>query len=181
MSREGSRVPFIKFDGIRLSEAKKLMSPGTSLASLAAACGLEAKGSFPFDLFTSLDFLKEKQLPPLAKDWTSRLNPSKNLTQAEVDACLEVFADNQCASVKDYLQIYLRKDCDLLLQGLAVLHQNYFDVMGLSFVQSARFTVSALASAAALSYLTRVKSVGVYSLNHARIYAASIYLFSLFF
>jgi hypothetical protein len=159
-----------------LTEAKKLMSPGTSLASLAAACGLEAKGSFPFDLFTSLDFLKETQLPPLAKDWTSRLNPSKNLTQAEVDDCLKVYADNHCRTVKDYLALYLRKDCDLLLQSLAVLHQNYFAVMGLSFVQSGKFTVSGLASAAALTYLTRNKSVGVYSLNHARIYSASIYI-----
>ena len=71
------------------------------------------------------------------------------MTQAEVDDCLKVYADNHCRTVKDYLAVYLRKDCDLLLQCLATLHENFYAALGLSCVQSAKFTVSALASAAA--------------------------------
>ena len=175
MQREGSSIRYLLLDGIRLCEAKRLACPGTSLDSLGRACKLEVvKGIFPFDRFTSLDFLDEPELPALASAWTSALAPHKNPTQVEVDAARAFYAASGFACVGAYLRHYLALDCLVLLRSLDAMHTRYYGILGLSFVESRKFTVSSLANAGAQTFLARHKRPGAFVCNHARLYGVSL-------
>ena len=175
MQREGSSIRFLTVDGIRLCEAKRLACPGTSLASLGRACELDvAKGIFPFDLFTHLSFLDEPQLPPDASSWKSALASHKNPTQAEVDAARSFYVASGFETVGHYLRHYLSLDCLVLLRSLDAMHTRYYEILGLSFVESRKLTVSSLANTGAQTWLARRKRPGAFVCNHARIYGVSV-------
>ena len=179
MQREGSSIRFLTVDGIRLCEAKRLACPGTSLASLGRACELDvAKGIFPFDLFTHLSFLDEPQLPPDASSWKSALASHKNPTQAEVDAARMFYDASGFQTVGHYLRHYLSLDCIVLLRSLDAMHTRYYDILGLSFVESRKLTVSSLANTGAQTWLARRKRPGAFVCNHARIYGVSFVVVS---
>ena len=51
-----------------------------------------------------------------------------------------------------------------------MLHGHYYELLGVSFVESRRFTVSSLANLGAFSYLARRGHAGAFAANHARLY-----------
>lgn len=170
--REGSRIRYMLINGVRLGEIKRLLAPGTSLASLGAACNLpDQKSIFPFAKFVSLDFLAEPRLPPDAAAWASDLNPEKNPTQAEVDAAIALFEAKQFKSISDFLEFYLTLDCEVLQQSVVAMHKVYYDILQLSFVDSRRYTVSSFASCAAQTWLARRKRGANFVVNHQRLYS----------
>ena len=172
MCREGARIKYIIIDSVRFSEIKRLLGPGTSLASLAKACNLEEeKFIFPFARFTSLSFLWEKELPRNAADWASDLNPEKTPSQDEVDAAIRLFHEKGFQSISSYLDYYLRLDVIITQQAVVKMSLVYYDILGLNIVDSRRLTVSSLASCAAQTFLARHKRPACYFPNHQRLYS----------
>ena len=174
VQKEGSKFRWLKLAGVRFCEIQHLLFPGTSLASLAKTCNLkESKGIFPFDKFTSMDFLEEPKLPNQAEDWLSQLNPSKAPSQADVDEALSLFDQERFANVGEYLQHYLALDVSILLQCVIAMEKEYTRILGLDFIEVGKITVSSLSAAGAQAFLTRQKRVAQFSCNHARLYAVS--------
>jgi hypothetical protein len=168
MRRQGNRIRSLRFEGIDVVEAKKLLAPGFSLSSMAATCGIpEEKQIFCFDRLTSRAFLDEPRLPASAADWTQSLDPRKAPTQREVDAAQADFDRLGCSSVKDFLVRYLENDVLLLLHSVIKLARSFHSTLGLHPVDSKRVTVSALATCASQAYLCSKKRVGQYFVNDA--------------
>lgn len=170
--REGSKIRHININGVRLGEIKRLLAPGSSLASLGAACNLKVEKSiFPFSKFTSLSFLDEVRLPADCADWVSDLSPDKVVTQAAVDQALALFEEKQMPNISAYLEYYLDLDCVVLMQSIVHMHDMYYQILGLSFVDSKRYTVSSFASCAAQTWLCRKKHGASFFPNHQRVYS----------
>jgi hypothetical protein len=172
MQREGSRIKKFSFAGVQILEAKRLLSPGFSLASLAKTCGLEMEKSiFPFSRLTDMEFLKRPGLPPDKEDWASDLNPGGGPTQAQVDEALELYRSKNFATVGAYLVFYLKKDVLILQMAMLKLCRGLYSALGLSPVDSRRFTISSLSTLGAQSYLMRRKKVGFFFCNDSTTYA----------
>ena len=175
VQKEGSKLRWLKLAGVRFCEIQHLLFPGTSLASLAKTCNLkDAKGIFPFDKFTSMDYLDESKLPQLSKDWQSLLNPTKAPSQQEVDEALSLFEREGFVNVGEYLQHYLALDVSILLQCVIAMEKEYMRILGLDFIEVGKITVSSLSAAGAQAFLTRGKRMAQFSCNHARLYAVSL-------
>jgi hypothetical protein len=171
LQRQGGQVIFIRIDGILLNDLKKLCGPGTSLNSLAAACGLQSKGIFPFRRLVSPAFLEEKELPADLESWQSDLNPSHSPTREQIDEARAFFVASGFTSVFQYLRHYLRLDTELLVRSAVILHDLYYQATRVSCVEAGHYTTSSLASLAAQHYLARERHVGGFFPNHARLYA----------
>ena len=74
---------------------------------------LNGKQHFPYVWFDSASKLHEKCLP--AKEHFYNDLKQTHITDADYAHCLEVWRKARCQTFKDYLEIYLRIDCGLLL------------------------------------------------------------------
>jgi hypothetical protein len=158
LRRLGSKITYLKFLGIEMAEAKKLLAPGFSLSSMASMCGLEeSKAVFPFEKFNSREFLELPSLPPKAEDWVSSLDPTKAPSQQTVDEALETFARLKCQKIKDFLIWYLRLDVILLLKAVVKLGRGFYSTLAVSPVDSRKYTISSLVTYAAQMRLMRDK------------------------
>jgi hypothetical protein len=180
MQREGSRIKKMSFAGVQIMEAKRLLSPGFSLATLAKTCGLkDQKGLFPFSQLTDMSFLKRDTLPADRSSWASELNPNGGPTQAEVDEALELYREMAFTSVSQYLIFYLKKDVTLLQQAMLKLCRGLYQSLGLHPVDSRKFTISSLSTTGAQSFLMRSKKIGMHFCNDSVAYAVRCILFIL--
>jgi hypothetical protein len=171
----GSKIRWLRFDGIRITEIKRLLGPGASLDSLGRACKLDqVKGHFPFGMMTSAAFLEEPHLPPLASDWESSLNPSKNPSQAQVDEHLAFYRASGFSKIGQFLDWYLSIDVTILLKAVLEMKKKYFSILQLDFIDSKKFTVSSFSSAGAQHFLARRKRPGQFVCNHRRIFRVRI-------
>jgi hypothetical protein len=176
MTRNGGKITSLIIDGLRIGEIKRLLSPGTSLAGLAKTVGIpESKASFPFQMFTSEAYLREKRLPEKSEQWQSDLSPGKKITQEEVDEIQKLYDLLGFKNVGDYLVHYLKLDCVILQKCIAAMHEKFYQCIELDFVECSKFTVSSLSSLAVQTFLSRNKRPGFFFPNHARMYAVSIY------
>jgi hypothetical protein len=161
----------MKFSGVVICEIKRLLGPGTSLASLGAACNLEqVKSIFPFRQFTTLSFLDRPSLPPDAADWTSDLNPTHSPSQEEVDKALAFFQAKKFSNIGQYLEFYLDLDVLILQRSVVAMADVYYDILGLNFIDSRRLTTSSLASAGSQAFLSRNVRPCNFFPNHQRLY-----------
>lgn len=171
LSREGSKIRHMKIESIKICEIKRLLGPGTSLASLGEACNLpQHKAIFPFSQFTTLEFLDLPKLPSDAKDWINDLNPDKSPSQSEVDQVLAFYDQQGFSQVSQYLDYYLNLDIVILQKAIIKMLQVYYKVLGLSFVDSRKNTVSSFASAGAQTFLARRCRPALFFPNHQRLY-----------
>ena len=169
--REGSTIRQILFDQIRIAEIRRL-APGTDLSGLAKMCNLkEEKFIFPFSKLTTFDFLLEPKLPSDCSEWASSLNPDKSPTQDQVNEALAFYEERGFTQVIEFLRHYLLLDCVILQKSCQAIGRVYFDIMGLHFVDSRKFTASSFSATGAQTYLARNRRPGCYFVNHARIYA----------
>ena len=170
--REGSRIRHMMINGVRLGEIKRLLAPGTSLSSLGESCNIpDQKGIFPFAQFTNLAFLEEEKLPSDCRLWASDLNANHAPTQAQVDVALALFEEKKFANISAYLEYYLNLDCLVLQKSIVVMHQEYYNILQLSFIDSRKHTVSSFASCAAQTFLARQKRGANFFPNFQRLYS----------
>jgi hypothetical protein len=166
MRRLGSKITYLKFQGIEFAEAKKLLAPGFSLSSMASMCGLEEeKAIFPFEQMTSREFLELPSLPTKAKDWASSLDMTKAPSQKRVDEAVQTFARLKCRNIKSYLFYYLRLDVILLLKAVVKLCRGFFNILKVSPIDCRKYTVSSLVSYAGQMRLMREKKCAQFFCN----------------
>ena len=171
MQKEGAKIRFLKMGELRITDIKRLLAPGTSLDSFGKLAGLDIKKSiFPFEKFTSRDYLLEPSLPTEASDWASKLNPDKNPSQADVNEALRTFEEQGMTCVGDFLRAYLILDVKVLLQATVAMAKTYYSILKLDFTEMGKFTVSSVASVGAAHYLARNKKPAMFHVNHARTY-----------
>jgi hypothetical protein len=171
IQKEGAKIRYLKIGSIRLTDIKRLLAGGTSLDSFGKMCGLDIQKSiFPFEKFTSRDYLSEPCLPSDAQDWASRLNPEKSPTQKEVDEALKQFREEKMSCVGDFLKKYLLLDVKILLRSIVAMAETYYKILKIDFTDSGLFTVSSLASLGAAHYLARNKKPAMFHCQHARTY-----------
>ena len=169
--REGSSIRHLLFDNIRIGEIRRL-TPLSDLSGLAKMCNLrETKCIFPFSKLTTFDYLREPRLPADKSDWVSSLNPDRAPSQQEVDSALEFFDRKGFTCVLDYLKFYLRLDVIILQRALKAIGRKYFQILGLHYIDSRKFTASSFSAAGAQTFLARHRRPGSWFVNHARTYA----------
>jgi len=172
IQREGTRIPWMRIQGVKLCEIKKLCSPGASLSSLGESCNLAVKKQlFPHKVNTHASFLDRATLPRDAKDWASDLNPAHSPSQAEVDEVLALYEEKGFQTIGQFLEYYLDLDCDILQKSAVAMHQRYYDILGLSYIDSRKSSVSSFSSCGAQTFLARHRRPAQYFANHCRLYS----------
>ena len=149
-----------------------MLPNGSSLEGFRAACRLteNVKMSFPFHrLEEDLSLLDQAELPPLASQWTSELT-GETPSQESVDAARQ-FCRDRGFDVRAYLKFYLRQDCEMLIRGVDVLRQTYFNLLNICFVDVGKYSVSSLAAMGAQRHLFKNKRVGMFSTDDYRVYS----------
>jgi hypothetical protein len=147
-------------------------APGTSLSSLGESAGVgRSKGIFPFSKLTSPAYLLEPRLPAAASEWVSDLDASKSPSQQEVDEANAAFDEMGMTCVGNWLDHYLGIDCEILQKAIVSLHDNYYALLGLSFIESRRSTVSSFSTCAAQTDLARHCRPGQLFVNHQRLFS----------
>ena len=173
--KKGSAIRKIKLGSISLGDLKFLLPPGFSLRSLAESCCLPfQKGHFPFTQLDSTDFLKEKSLPREVSKWKSELSPGQDISQAEIDAIRKFYEAAAFPNVNAYLEHYLHLDTILLQSGMLELDRLYFDLLGVSFSDSGKETISGLTSFASQMYLFRHKRPSMHMPQNRLLYSVNI-------
>jgi hypothetical protein len=172
ISRDGSRVKWIRVNDMYFCDIKRVLSPGTSLDALGKMCQLPVeKGIMPWDKFTSLSYLREKTLPSDAADWRSSLQPDRSPSQSDVDAALQIFRENNYSCIGDYLKSYVSKDVDILQKAIVKLSRSFYKQLGVNFLGLRKHTISSLSNTAAHSFLLRNKRPGIVSCQHSKYYS----------
>jgi hypothetical protein len=172
ISREGSRVRWIRADKIFWTDCKRLLPPGYSLSKFGKLCNLpEVKAAMCFEWLTDPDALDRiKTLPKDAAAWKSRLT-GEGPSQPEVDAAVKFFEESKFESLFDYLRHYLFLDTVILAKAFFSLLDGYFQLMRLCPIDSGTMTVSSFSFLSAQTELQRNKRVGNYFCNDARIFS----------
>ena len=172
IQREGSAIPWIKIENVKLAEIKRLVGPGASLASFAESSGLSVKKQlFPHKMNTSLEFLKKPTLPADCKDWASDLNPGRGPTQAEVDQVLAFYRENNFENCGQFLRFYLNVDVEILQRSAVTMHDKYYEILQLSYIDSRKSSASSFSSCGAQTNLARACAGAMFFQNHCRAYA----------
>lgn len=154
MTLAGGRVTFV--------DAKLMLGPGTSLASLARQCSLSmAKGIFPFCRLTSMSYLDETRLPVSASEWNENSLGGKTVDQAEVDEALATFDRLGCANVGEYMRHYLRLDVEILQSCLRHLYDMMLQSHGIDFVERRAFTAASMSMHSSQTFLARQRRVSM--------------------
>ena len=158
-----------------IAEIRGLLAPSINLAGLARMCGLSvSKGIFPFGKLTgNAAFLHETRLPSDPRKWINDLDPQHSPSQTEIDEALVAFENGGCRTVADYLKLYLADDVRILQRSVIALGNAYFQILGLHFIDSFRFTISSFLSYAMQMRLMRDCHPGMFFPNHAFLYAVS--------
>ena len=115
--------------------------------------------------------MDQPQLPPDCSSWASDLNPDHSPNQEAVDAAVALFEEKGFANISDYLEYYLTLDVEVLQKSVVAMHDVYYDILKLSFVDSRRFTVSSFASCAAQTWLARRQRGANFFPAHQRMYS----------
>ena len=176
MTKNGNRISRLSIGSLIFLEASKLTGPGMSLDKLGKSCNLKVeKGIFPFDELHGPEYLKNTSLPKARALWRNRLNPEKTPSRADVNKAIALFRKKRFQNVGEYMQFYLHKDCKILLESLLLYHDGYKKLLGLSFVDSRKFTVSSLSATGVQTYLMRNKRIGHFFCNNVQMYSVSTF------
>jgi hypothetical protein len=176
MSREGSKVKSISYDGITLLDVRKLLPAESSLNSFREMTGIKddeaAKFDFPWDLLDeSLAVLDQPELPPDAASWKSRLTGG-GPSQERVDELRSSFAKNGHKNCREWLRFYLENDVIMLAKGTQKLFEAYKELFDVQVVDVCKNTVSSLSFYAGQMHLYRKKAPGMFAVNNRKTYAA---------
>lgn len=167
MQAPGNAVNSITLGHVKFFECQKMLTPSSSLRTLAKMTQTEeVKGFFPFDRFVSMEYLQEKKLPSDAADWTSMLQGGKGPSQLEVDACLALFELKKFDNILQYLKYYLNLDVIILVKSMMSLFDTNYELTGIHPLEANKLTLSSFAFHSTQSHLMHDKRIGQFSVNH---------------
>ena len=173
VERRGNRVTTVSTrSGVCFRDVTKLLAPSMNLRRFGQLFGFEQeKAHFPFSLLASVEDLSRPGLPASADDpgWSSNLGYGK-ITQREVSEALALFESAGCSSLGDYLLAYLRLDVEILLKATVAWKSTLLQLVGVDFVDAARFTISSLSYDAGLREWERRLRLGCFFPNNSQHY-----------
>lgn len=111
----------------------------------------EEKFYFPYEAFTSLEFLKRKELPP-HKDFFNSMTTS-NITEDEYAKCVEIWEREGFETMKDHLVYYNMMDTVGMMSALQV-QSSYYRGLGLCMSKDAIHFLDSLPNIFILQCLT---------------------------
>lgn len=174
--KKGNRVTSLStWCGVEFRDITRLLAPSTSLRKFGQLFGLEqAKAHFPFAFLTSVERLKEAQLPVDEALWRSELS-GERLDSAALqrikDEAAAMWSALDCRTVDDYLAGYLHLDIEILYLGVQKWNSTLEEVLGLNFVELGRYTISSLSYTAGQKDLEKRLCVGSFFPNNSQMYA----------
>ena len=171
--RKGSEVTQLSYDsGLRFCDIAKLLSPGTSLQKLANAVGLRTKKMLmPYSLIDeNLEFLSLPSLPSEPEAYYSELNHKQPTKEMILEAQRD-FEAHGCASVGDYLILYLRIDVHLLHASLNLYLSKLCAITGCHVLDCDRYTLSSFSDVCAQNQLMTEKRPAYFICNSTRAYS----------
>lgn len=176
IERKGNRVVTLSVPalGIHFRDVAKLLAPGTTLRKFGGLFGLrQQKAHFPFSVLTSVSALSEPRLPRDDASWRSDLSGQQATAEelaavrAEAEALFEAAG---CRNVGDYLRAYLLLDVAILFEASQLWRRHLRELVGLDFVECAKYTISSLSYTAGLKALERSRRLGQFFPNNAQMY-----------
>jgi hypothetical protein len=150
-----------------------MLATGILLGALAKTVGLtETRFAFPFSSFCDYLFLAVPSLPTARDDWFDSLRgacpPQEVVNKARTE-----FVENSCATIYDYLTLYLKRDVYQLGRSAALLFGQYQQQFGTHPINSGKSSISSYSSNITnQKKLMRGKHVASYSPTHPLIHAA---------
>ena len=173
VERRGNRVTTVSAkSGVCFRDVTKLLAPSMNLRRFGQLFGFEQeKAHFPFSLLTSVRDLLRPGLPPSADDpaWRSNLGYGR-ISQREVSEALALFEEAGCQNLGDYLLAYLRLDVEILLKATVAWKSTLLQLVGVDFVDAARFTISSLSYDAGLREWEKRLRLGCFFPNNSQHY-----------
>lgn len=158
---------------IIFSDLSALLSPGVSLASLAKTVKLkDTKFFFPFSSWQNSSFLEQTSLPQDREGWWDALKGAYP-PQEVIAAAHAAFKHHNCATVFDYLAVYLRMDVYLLGRASVLLFQEYTTQFGVNPIDCEKRSISSYSANINQKQLMLGRRVACYSPTHSFIYAAT--------
>lgn len=175
MERRGNKVTTISTrNGICFRDIAKLLAPSTNLRKFGQLFGLEqSKAHFPFKMLTSVEVLKQPNLPTDDASWVSDLSGPKATSQSLSilkNEAFELFRQADCKNVGDYLRTYLKLDVDILYKASQCWRRQLQRTIGLDFVECRKFTISSLSYTAGLVHLQSKCRLGHFFPNNSQMY-----------
>lgn len=176
IEKRGSKVTSIRTKiGIVFRDITKMLAPGTNLRSFGQLFNLhQEKAHFPFSYLTSVEILKEPNLPGTnqIEVWRSELNSFENDDEIrkKILEAQNLFQQNKCKSIGDYLKTYLKLDVIILYKGIQEWRQALKKIIGIDFIESQNFTISSLANLAVGKSLCSRRHIGLFFPNNSQNY-----------
>jgi len=165
--------------GISFRDVTKLLAPSTNLRNFGKLFNLEqSKAHFPFKILTGVAVLDLPRLPQDLESWNDDLSKfGKSLTPKEEQdlrtKILEaevLFEKAGCKSVGDYLKHYLKLDVQILFEATKGWRHQLYQLVGIDFVSSRKFTISSLSYTAGLKFSERKARIGNFFPNNSQHY-----------
>ena len=174
IEKTGNKVNVLKVKKCHVTfrDVVKLLSPGTSLRQFGQLFNLDqAKAHFPFSILTGVESLQRETLPLDLGEWQSDLSLTKKpVTEEEVREAHRLFRVSCCKNVGDYLKTYLRLDVDILYKAVQGWRRTIVEEIGVDFVQTGKFTVSAVSTHAGDLCSSKNLQVGQFFPNSGAVY-----------
>jgi hypothetical protein len=172
MEKKGNKVTQIRTcTGVSFRDITKLLAPSTNLRSFGKLFNLEqVKAHFPFALLNSVSVLKEPALPTHLDAWKSDLTGNAKITKADIDEAQRLFAEAGCSTIGDYLKAYLKLDVIILFKATQEWRKTLKRVVGIDFVETAKYTISSLSNLAGLMVNSKNCDIGSFFPNNSQTY-----------
>lgn len=122
--KRGTSYKCLSCNGLMFLDVCNYLPPHTDYSSYLKSYQVkETKFFFPYEAFTSLDFLEQTSLPPHSAFYSSIKN--SNITEEEYGLCLETWKRENFRNMRDYLIYYNNLDTTGMLAALDVQMRYY--------------------------------------------------------
>ena len=133
--KRGNQYRCLSSKGLTFLDVMSYIPANTSYSSYLKSYGVsEEKFVFPYEAFTSLEFLDNEQLPPHSAFYSTLTN--SNITAEEYEMCQKVWTEQGFTSMRDYLIYYNNLDTKGMLSALQI-QSDYYKTLGLCMSKDA--------------------------------------------
>lgn len=181
IERKGNKVSQISVSavGISFRDVTKLLAPSTNLRNFGKLFNLEqSKAHFPFKILTGVKALEQPRLPSELEAWIDDLfkfgrgltTQDETEVRTKMREAEKLFEEAKCQTVGDYLRHYLKLDVQILYDATQGWRRQLYQLVGIDFVASRKFTISSLSYTAGLKFAERKARIGNFFPNNSQHY-----------
>lgn len=174
LEKRGNKVISIATrQGPVFRDLTKLLSPSTNLRAFGQLFQLEQeKAHFPFAFLDSVTKLDYPGLPQDRSIWMSDLNQATSLEEVmhHIELAEQLFQQQGCQTLGDYLKVYLRLDTEILYKAARLWRLRLKEVINIDFLEHRKFTISSLSYYAGLRKSVDLVRLGTFFPNNSQTY-----------